>query len=84
MKRLSADEQKILTEILAEAADKCTNDIATMEKELVSWFKTQGKNVVQVDRKPFRDAVVKMHLGSDATWDKATYDRLQAIQSATN
>ena len=55
-----------------------------MEKELVSWFKTQGKNVVQVDRKPFRDAVVKMHLGSDATWDKATYDRLQAIQSATN
>jgi hypothetical protein len=25
-----------------------------------------------------------MHLGSDATWDKAVYDRLQSIQSATN
>ena len=34
--------------------------------------------------KPFRDAVVPLHLSSDATWDKATYDRLQAITSATN
>ena len=84
MKRLSADEQKILTEVLIEAADKCTDDIVKSEKELVDWFKSQGKNVVALDRKPFRDAVVKMHLGSDATWDKATYDRLQAIQSATN
>jgi hypothetical protein len=55
-----------------------------MEKELGEWFKTQGKNVVKVDRAPFREAVVKLHTGSDATWDKATYDRLQAIQSATN
>jgi tripartite ATP-independent transporter DctP family solute receptor len=84
MKRLSADEQKALTEVLLEAADKCTDDIVRSEKELVDWFKGQGKNVVAVDRKPFRDAVAKMHLGSDATWDKATYDRLQAIQSATN
>jgi tripartite ATP-independent transporter DctP family solute receptor len=84
MKRLSADEQKILTEVLAQAADKCTDDIVKMEKELGEWFKTQGKNVVKVDRAPFREAVVKLHTGSDATWDKATYDRLQAIQSATN
>jgi tripartite ATP-independent transporter DctP family solute receptor len=84
MKRLSADEQKALTAVLAEAADKCTDDIVKSEKELVEWFKGQGKNVVAVDRKPFRDAVVKMHMGSDATWDKATYERLQAIQSATN
>jgi tripartite ATP-independent transporter DctP family solute receptor len=84
MKRLSADEQKILAEVLAEAADKCTDDIVKAEKELVDWFKQQGKTVAAVDRKPFREAVVKMHLGSDATWDKAVYDRLQAIQSATN
>jgi tripartite ATP-independent transporter DctP family solute receptor len=84
MKRLSADEQKTLTDILVEAADKCTDDIVKSEKELVAWFKSQGKNVVAVDRKPFRDMVVKLHMGPDATWDKATYDRLQAIQSATN
>ena len=84
MQRLSADERKTLSDILAEAADKCTDDIAGLEKELVGWFKSQGKNVVAVDRAPFRESVVKMHLGSDATWDKAVYDRLQAIQSTTN
>ncbi|MCB5175136.1 MULTISPECIES: sialic acid TRAP transporter substrate-binding protein SiaP [Microvirga] len=84
MKRLTPDEQKILSEILSQAADNCTNDIVKMEKDLVDWFKGEGKNVVAVDRKPFREAVVKMHLGSDATWDKAVYDRLQAIQSRTN
>jgi tripartite ATP-independent transporter DctP family solute receptor len=79
MKRLTADEQKILTEILTEAANKCTDDIGGMEKELAAWFKDQGTKVVTVDRKPFREAVVKMHLGPDATWDKAVYDKLQAI-----
>jgi tripartite ATP-independent transporter DctP family solute receptor len=79
MKRLTQDEQKILTEILADAADKCTNDIGGMEKELAAWFKDQGTKVLTVDRKPFRDAVVKMHLGPDATWDKAVYDKLQAV-----
>ena len=84
MKRLSADEQKTLTEILQEAADKCTDDIVKMEKELVEWFKGQGKNVAAVDRTPFRDAVVKAHMGPDATWDKSVYDRLQAIKATTN
>ena len=32
-----------------------------------------------VDRKPFRDATVKLHNGPDATWDKATYDKLQKL-----
>ena len=82
--KLNADERKTLTAVLKEAADKATADIVKSEKELVDWFKKQGKNVVAVDRKPFRDAVVKLHLSSDATWDKATYDKLQALTSATN
>ncbi|WP_230531530.1 sialic acid TRAP transporter substrate-binding protein SiaP [Microvirga roseola] len=84
MQRLNDEEKKALTEILGQAADQCTNDIVQKEKELVDWFKGQGENVVAVDRKPFREATVKMHMGPDATWDKATYDRLQAIQSSTN
>jgi tripartite ATP-independent transporter DctP family solute receptor len=84
MKRLSPDEQKTLVQVLQEAADKCTDDIVKSEKELIAWFKAQGKDVVAVDRKPFRDATANLHLGPDATWDKATYDRLQAIQSSTN
>jgi tripartite ATP-independent transporter DctP family solute receptor len=82
--KLSADERTTLTTILKEAADKCTADIVKSEKELVDWFKQQGKAVAAVDRKPFREAVVKLHNGADATWDKATYDKLQGLGSATN
>lgn len=82
--KLNESERKTLVEILKEAADKCTADIVKSEKDLVDWFKGQNKTVIAVDRKPFRDAVVKLHMGSDATWDKATYDKLQALQSQTN
>jgi tripartite ATP-independent transporter DctP family solute receptor len=82
--KLTDAERRTLTEVLKEAADKCTADIVKVEKELADWFKAQGKTVIAVDRKPFRDAVVKLHNGPDATWDKATYDRLQGLASATN
>ncbi|KAA2236649.1 sialic acid TRAP transporter substrate-binding protein SiaP [Salinarimonas soli] len=84
LKRMSADEQKTLAEVLKAAADKATDEIVKSEKELVDWFKAQGKNVVAIDRKPFREATVKLHMGKDATWDQKTYDRLQALTSATN
>jgi hypothetical protein len=43
-------------------------------------FTKRGKDVVKVDRAPFREAVAKLHNGPDATWDKATYDKLQALK----
>lgn len=82
--KLSAAERDTLFAVLREAADKCTADIVKIERELADWFKGQGEIVVAVDRKPFRDAVVPAHLGSAATWDKATYDKLQALPSVTN
>jgi hypothetical protein len=36
--------------------------------------------VTEVDRAPFRDAVVEVHMGPDATWDQGVYDRLQGLQ----
>ncbi len=82
--KLNEGERKVLSDILREAADKCTADIVKSEKDLVSWFRQQGKTVTAVDRKPFRDVTAALHLSSDATWDKATYDRLQALASVTN
>jgi len=84
VKRMSQDEQKALAEVLRAAADRCTDDIVQSEKDLVGWFRSQGKNVVEVDRKPFRDATAKLHMSRDATWDQKTYDRLQGLASATN
>ena len=46
---------------------------------MASEFEKRGKTVVRVDRKPFRDATVKLHNRPDATRDKATYDKLQKL-----
>ena len=48
--------------------------------ELIREARDQGKTVNEVDRAAFREAVVPLHNGPDATWDQATYDKLQAIQ----
>jgi tripartite ATP-independent transporter DctP family solute receptor len=79
--RLKPAERDMLLAILREAAEQCTADIVKNEKELVAWFRSQGVTVTEVDRAPFRAAVAPRHLGPAATWDKATYDRLQAIRS---
>lgn len=73
-------DRNTLVEVLKEAAAKATDDIIKKEKELADWFRAQGKTVIEVDRTPFREAVIPAHNGPDATWDKAIYDRLQAIQ----
>ncbi|GAB4372054.1 MAG: sialic acid TRAP transporter substrate-binding protein SiaP [Kiloniellaceae bacterium] len=77
---LSDDEKKVLGDVLREAAENCTNDIVKAEQELVAWFRDQGKTVKEVDRAAFREAVVPLHNGPAATWDQATYDKLQALQ----
>lgn len=79
-KKLSAEDKKIFETVLKEAADRCTKEIVDIEKGLAAEFEKRGKTVVRVDRTPFRNAVMKMHNGPDATWDKATYDKLQALK----
>jgi tripartite ATP-independent transporter DctP family solute receptor len=74
-----ADKESFAT-VLAEAAEKCTQDIIKKQDELAAWFEQQGVTVNKVDRGPFREAVVKLHNGQAATWDQATYDKLQAIR----
>jgi tripartite ATP-independent transporter DctP family solute receptor len=73
-------DRTILVELMKEAADKCTQDIVKKEQELVQGFRDRGKEVVEVDREPFRAAVVPAHTGPDATWEPEQYERLQAIQ----
>ncbi|WP_111411745.1 sialic acid TRAP transporter substrate-binding protein SiaP [Billgrantia lactosivorans] len=77
--RLSEEDREIFREVYQEASEKITADIQQQEQELVAWFEEQGVTVNEVDREPFREAVVPEHNGDDATWDEETYDRLQAI-----
>lgn len=77
---LSDGEKETLTAVLTEAAENCTQEIVKAEKDLVAWFRDQGTTVNEVDRAVFREAVVPLHNGPAATWDRATYDKLQSIQ----
>ena len=74
-----ADKQ-LFTAVLQEAAEKCTQDIIKKQGELAAWFEQQGVIVDKVDREAFRAAVLPLHNGPAATWDRATYDKLQAIR----
>jgi tripartite ATP-independent transporter DctP family solute receptor len=78
--KLSAEDKKTFEAVLREAADRCTKEIVEIEKGLAAEFEKKGKTVAKVDRTPFRNAVMKLHNGPDATWDKATYDKLQALK----
>jgi tripartite ATP-independent transporter DctP family solute receptor len=78
--KLSDADKKIFEDVLKAAAARATGEIIEIEKKLGAEFEKRGKTVVKVDRAPFRDAVVKLHNGPDATWDKTTYDKLQALK----
>ncbi len=78
--KIEEADRGVLIEILNEGAAKATAEITQKEKDLVQGFRDRGKEVIEVDRAPFRDAVVAVHMGPDATWDQAVYDRLQALQ----
>jgi len=77
--KLSDADKKIFEASLKEAATRATNEIIDIEKKLGAEFEKRGKTVVRVDRKPFRDATMKLHNGPDATWTKDIYDKLQAL-----
>ena len=77
---LSPEDQTALDGVLDETATCASDQIIQKENELVAWFKDNGVTVNEVDRTPFREATMKLHNGPDATWDQATYDKLQAIK----
>ncbi len=77
--KLNDADKKTFEAVLNEAAAKATGEIVEIEKKMSAEFEKRGKTVARVDRKPFRDAVSKLHNGPDATWPKDVYDKLQKL-----
>ncbi len=77
--KLSDADKKTFEACLKEGAARATQEIIGIEKQLAAEFEKRGKTVVRVDRRPFRDATVKLHNGPDATWPKDVYDKLQSL-----
>jgi len=78
--KLSDADKKVFSDVLTEAAAKASAAIEDSENNLASWFEDQGVTVNRVDVTDFRNATMKLHNGPDATWDMATYNKLQAIK----
>ncbi len=78
--KMTPAEQKLLTDIMQEAAVNATNDIRKREGELVEEFKKKGINVVTVDRNDFQQRVLKAITFESMKLDKKDWDRIIAIK----
>ncbi|MBT2322021.1 sialic acid TRAP transporter substrate-binding protein SiaP [Variovorax paradoxus] len=78
--KLSADEKKIFTDVMQEAAEKTGREIIASEARLVEEFKKKGNNVITVDKNAFREAVLKNTKPTDHGYRQQDYDRIIAIK----
>ena len=78
--KLTADEKKVFTEVMQEAADKTGREIIASEARLVEEFKKKGNNVITVDKAAFREAVLKNTKPTDQGYRQQDYDRITAIK----
>jgi tripartite ATP-independent transporter DctP family solute receptor len=79
--RLSVGEREVFQDVFREACAKATAEIAASETRLVDEFaKKYGRTVVKSDRAAFKQAFAKFLVGPDVPWDKALYDKVQALK----
>lgn len=79
-KKLSDAEKKMFTEVTQEASARATAEIVQREKELVAEFRQKGLNIIEVNAGEFRDAVVKSVPFEQFGYQKADWDRIQAVR----
>jgi len=79
--KLSAADKKAFEDVFKAAALKSNAEIVASEQALVTDFATKyGKTVVKSDREAFKKVFAPFLVGKDVPWDKALYDRVQAIK----
>jgi tripartite ATP-independent transporter DctP family solute receptor len=78
--KLSDADKSSFVAVFREAAEKSNAEIVRSEQALVSDFATKyGRTVVKSDRDAFKKVFTPFLTGADVPWDKALYDRVQAI-----
>ncbi len=79
--KLSDADRKTFEAVFREAAAKSNAEIQKSEQQLATDFGTKyGKTVVKSDREAFKKVFTPFLVGSDVPWDKALYDKVQAIR----
>lgn len=78
--KLSADEKKVFSDVMQEAAERTGREIIASEVRLTEEFKKKGNNVIVVDKGAFREAVLKATKPTDQGYRQQDYDRILAIK----
>lgn len=78
--KLSDAEKKMFTEVTQEAAARASAKIKEREAKLADFFKSNGLQVVSVDRESFRQAVLKNVPLESLGFTRADYDAIQAAK----
>ena len=79
--KLSDAEKKTFESVFREAAEKSNAEIVKSEQQLATDFGTKyGRTVVKSDREAFKKVFTPFLVGKDVPWDKALYDKVQAIK----
>jgi tripartite ATP-independent transporter DctP family solute receptor len=79
--KLSDADKKTFEAVFREAAAKSNAEIVKSEQQLVGEFATKyGKTVIKSDRDAFKKVFTPFLVGPEVPWDKALYDRVQAIK----
>jgi len=79
--KLSDADKKAFESVFREAAEKSNAEIIASENALATEFGTKyGRTVVKSDREAFKKVFTPFLTGKDVPWDKALYDRVQAIK----
>ena len=77
--RIPAADQKILFDLMHEAAAQSSAEIRKREGELVEEFKKKGLNIIEVDRKDYQQRVLKAIEFPSMGLDKRDWDRVVAL-----
>ena len=79
-KKLSDADKKMFSDVLQEGAGKASKEVAAREKELAAVFKGKGIRVTEVNTAEFRDTVLKTVKFEQFGYQKADWDRIQAVK----
>jgi len=79
--KLSMGEREVFQDVFRQACAKATAEIAASETRLVDEFaKKYGRKVVKSDRAAFKAQFATFLVSPDVPWDKALYDKVQALK----
>ncbi|WP_050521555.1 sialic acid TRAP transporter substrate-binding protein SiaP [Pseudorhodobacter wandonensis] len=79
LNRIGEADAAVVREVMENTALAISTEIRAQEKDLIAWFREQGVTVNEVDRGPFREAVLPYLTGPDVPYTPEQFKRLSEL-----